>query len=69
MVSEKEINEVFAARMRCFNVKGKSSTKIVCQITIPSKIVKKHSLKHGQYLVLKLLKAVNVIEEGAEEES
>ena len=69
MVSEKEIGETFAARMRCFKVRGKSSTKTVCQITIPSKIVKKHDLKHGQYLILKLLKAVDVFEESSEEES
>ncbi len=56
--AEKEINEIFVARMRCRNIGGKT----LCEVTIPIKLVRMHDLKHGNILVMKLLKSIDLEE-------
>jgi len=50
----KPIDETFIARMRCVKIRGKT----LCEITIPIKLVRKHDLKHGQHILVKLVEAL-----------
>ncbi len=56
MVDKKVIDEAFVARMRCVEIKNKT----LCQVTIPAKLVRKHELRHGQYILIKLLEAYEI---------